>query len=117
MTKSVLVYSTDASKSKCPVCGQYDCRCEKTEDKPLALTGQSARIRIDRAGRKGKSVTIIEGLRVNPSHLAEIAKTIKQKLGVGGTAKEGRIEIQGEQRDKVAVVLRDMGVKIKFSGG
>ncbi|MBN1464125.1 translation initiation factor [candidate division KSB1 bacterium] len=110
MTKSVLVYST-ARTSKCPVCDQYDCRCEKNEDKPA----QSARIRIDRAGRKGKSVTIIEGLQVNPSHLAEIAKTIKQKLGVGGTAKEGRIEIQGEQRDKVATLLSEMGVKIKFS--
>jgi translation initiation factor 1 len=110
MTKSVLVYTTDASKQKCPTCGQYECRCQRTEDKPLA--GQSAKIKIDRAGRKGKSVTVIEGLQVNPAHLAKIAKIIKQKLGTGGTAKEGHIEIQGDHREKVAALLGEMGVKI-----
>ena len=62
-------------------------------------------------------MTVVEGLRVNPMHLADIAKTIKQKIGTGGTAKQGRIEIQGEHRDKVATILQDMGVKTKFSGG
>jgi translation initiation factor 1 len=112
---SSLVYSTDASKKKCPTCGQYDCVCESVEDKPLS--GQTVKIRIDRKGRKGKSVTMIEGFQVNPMHLADIAKTIKQKIGTGGTAKEGRIEIQGENRDKVAAILNDLGVKTKFSGG
>ncbi len=112
---SNLVYSTDSTKQKCPVCGRYDCQCDLVEDAPLA--GQSAKILIDRKGRKGKSVTVVEGLKVNPMHLADIAKIIKQKLGTGGTAKQGRIEIQGEHRDKVAAVLRELGVTVKFSGG
>lgn len=112
---SNLVYSTDSTKQKCPKCGQYDCICNKVEDGPLA--GQTAKIMVDRKGRKGKSMTVVEGLKVNPMHLADIAKTIKQKIGAGGTAKQGRIEIQGEHRDKVAAVLQEMGVKTKFSGG
>ncbi len=112
---SSLVYSTDSSQQKCPVCHQYECMCEQPDDGPLA--GQSAKIMIDRKGRKGKSVTVVHGLKVNPTHLADIAKTIKQKIGAGGTAKQGRIEIQGEHRDKVAAVLQDMGVKTTLSGG
>lgn len=112
---SNLVYSTDSSKQKCPKCGQFECVCNEVKDGPLA--GQTVKILIDRKGRKGKSVTIVEGLKVNPMHLADIAKTIKQKIGTGGTAKQGRIEIQGEHREKVAAVLQDMGVKTKFAGG
>lgn len=112
---SSLVYSTEPSKKKCPTCGQYDCECERIEDKPLS--GQSVKIRIDRKGRKGKSMTVVEGLQVNPKHLADIAKTLKQKIGTGGTAKEGRIEIQGENRQQVAAILNEMGVKTKYAGG
>ena len=114
MAKSALVYSTDRSKQKCPTCGRYECTCEEADSQPLS--SQSAKIYIDRKGRKGKSMTIVEGLKVNPQHLAEIAKTIKQKIGTGGTAKQGRIEIQGEHHEKVAAVLRDLGVKTSSSG-
>ncbi len=115
MKNSQLVYSTNSNKHKCPTCGQYECICETKADAPLA--GQTAKITIDRKGRKGKSMTVIEGLKVNPMHLAEIARLIKQKMGTGGTAKQGRIEIQGEHRDKVASILQEMGVKTIFSGG
>jgi translation initiation factor 1 len=115
MKNSQLVFSTDSNNQKCPKCGQLECICSTEKDTPLA--GQSAKILIDRKGRKGKSMTVIEGLRVNPMHLAEIAKSIKQKLGTGGTAKNGRIEIQGEHRPKVASILQEMGVKTKNSGG
>ncbi len=115
MKNSKLVYSTDKGRQKCPKCGQYDCICETPAKVPL--TGQTAKILIDRKGRKGKGMTVIEGLRVNPAHLADIARKLKQQLGVGGTAKNGRIEIQGEHRDKIAAILGEMGVKSKFSGG
>jgi len=62
-------------------------------------------------------MTIIDGLKVNPAHLSDIAKTIKRKIGTGGTAKQGRIEIQGEHRNKVAALLQEMGVRTKLSGG
>ena len=115
MKNSQLVFSTESNKQKCPKCGRLECICEKTENAPLA--GQTAKILIDRKGRKGKSVTVVEGLHVNPMHLAEIAKSIKQKLGTGGTAKKGRIEIQGEHRPKIAEILQAMGVTTKNSGG
>ncbi len=83
----------------------------------MPLEGQQATLRIDRKGRKGKSVTVVEGLSVNPTHLGELAKELKQKLGTGGTAKQGRIEIQGEHREKIAELLQEKGVKSKFSGG
>lgn len=115
MKNSRMVYSTDSAAEKCPRCGQFDCICEQQVETPLA--GQSAKILVDRKGRKGKSVTVVEGLRVNPMHLADIAKSIKQKIGTGGTAKNGRIEIQGEHRKVVAGMLQELGVKTKFVGG
>jgi len=126
MKNSQLVYSTNSNKHKCPTCGQYECICETKADKcptcgqyecicetkaDAPLAGQTAKITIDRKGRKGKSMTVIEGLKVNPMHLAEIARLIKQKM------EQGRIEIQGEHRDKVASILQEMGVKTIFSGG
>ncbi|MBN1478826.1 translation initiation factor [candidate division KSB1 bacterium] len=110
MSKDTLVYSTDPTKRKCPVCGQYECVCQTIEDRPLS--GQTATLVIERKGRKGKTVTIVRGLKVNPFQLATIAKTLKQRIGTGGTAKQGQIEIQGDHREKVAMVLREMGVRI-----
>ena len=116
MTKnSSLVYSTDSNKKRCPKCGQFECICRQEKSKPLE--NQTARISLDRKGRKGKSVTLIEGLSVNPQHLADIAKKLKQFIGSGGTAKQGRIELQGDHRKRVAEKLEEMGVKTKFIGG
>ena len=85
--------------------------------KELPLENQTAKIRLDRKGRKGKSMTIIEGLQVNPQHLNDIARELKQHLGTGGTAKQGVIEIQGDRRDQVEAKLAAMGVKTKRVGG
>ncbi len=84
-------------------------------DKPLS--GQTVKIRIDSKGRKGKSVTIIEGLQVNPTHLNDIARQLKQLLGTGGTAKQGVIEIQGDRREQIITHLEKLGVKCKKVGG
>jgi translation initiation factor 1 len=60
---------------------------------------KTVRVRLDTKGRKGKSVTLIEGLQHNPATIAEIARVLKQHCGAGVTVKEGQIEIQGDQRD------------------
>jgi translation initiation factor 1 len=70
--------------------------------------GKVVRVTIDSKGRKGKSVTVIEGLQHNPAMLEEIARILKQYCGAGGTVKEGSIEIQGDQRDRVTKKLREM---------
>ena len=70
--------------------------------------GKAVRVRLDTKGRKGKSVTLVEGLQHNPVTMAEIARILKQHCGAGGTVKEGQIEIQGDQRQRVAEKLREM---------
>lgn len=68
-------------------------------------------------GRAGKGVTLLKGLALNAVDLAALAKTIKQACGSGGTIRDGVIEIQGEQREKIAALLRDLGYKVKIAGG
>jgi translation initiation factor 1 len=75
--------------------------------------GKTIRVFLDTKGRKGKSVTVISGLQHNPATKEEIARTLKQHCGAGGTVKEGNIEIQGDQRIKVSEKLREMNYIIK----
>jgi translation initiation factor 1 len=75
--------------------------------------GRSVRVRLDAKGRKGKQVTLIEGLRHNPATMEEIARILKQHCGAGGTVKEGSIEIQGDHRVRAAEKLRQMKYEVK----
>jgi len=70
-------------------------------------------VRIDRRQRAGKQVTLIEGFVGKSEDLAALAKTLKTKCGVGGTAKDGEITIQGDLRDKVVALLLGMGYNAK----
>ncbi|MGA3245330.1 MAG: translation initiation factor [Bacteroidota bacterium] len=74
---------------------------------------KTVRIRLDTKGRKGKSVTLVEGLQHNPATLGEIARILKQHCGAGGTVKDGQIEIQGDQRERVAEKLREMNYVVR----
>lgn len=74
---------------------------------------KTVRISLDSKGRKGKAVTLVEGLQHNPTTLDEIARILKQYCGAGGTVKEGKIEIQGDQRERVAEKLREMNYVVK----
>ncbi len=78
---------------------------------------QTAYLRRDSKGRGGKGVTLVKNLVLTESDLNALAKTLKQAVGSGGTVKEGVIEIQGEQREKIAEVLRRLGYKVKMAGG
>ena len=69
--------------------------------------------RIDRRQRAGKQVTLVEGFVGTSDDLAALAKTLKTKCGVGGTAKDGEITIQGDLRDKVTALLQSMGYNAK----
>ncbi len=68
-------------------------------------------------GRGGKGVTLLRGLALNEADLSALAKSLKQSLGVGGTLKEGVIEIQSQEREKIADLLRKRGFKVKLAGG
>lgn len=70
---------------------------------------QKLRLAMERAGRGGKTVTIVRGFTGSQEELEELCKTLKQKIGVGGSAKEGEIILQGDHRAKVAELLKSLG--------
>jgi translation initiation factor 1 len=75
--------------------------------------GKPVRVSLDSKGRKGKVVTIVEGLQHNPDTMEEIARLLKQHCGAGGTVKGRTIEIQGDQRVRVTEKLRALNYVVK----
>jgi len=67
--------------------------------------------------RRGNAVTLVKNLVLSADELKALAKKLKQECGTGGTIKDRVIEMQGEQREKIAVILRKMGYKVKIAGG
>ncbi len=70
-------------------------------------------VRIDRHARGGKQVTLVQGFVGTPEDLSELSKMIKNKCGVGGSAKDGEIIIQGDFREKVIAILEEKGYNAK----
>lgn len=69
------------------------------------------------AGRRGKGVTTVFDVPLDESGLKELAAVLKQRCGTGGTVKDGRIEIQGDQRERIVAELEKLGYKVKRVGG
>ncbi len=74
--------------------------------------GKKVHLRINKNGRKGKTVTIISGLQHNPATMQEIASILKAHCGAGGTEKGSEIEIQGDQREKLKEKLGEMNYSV-----
>ena len=72
-----------------------------------------ARLRIEKAGRKGKTVTVVESLPRNNGFLKQLAGELKRACGSGGKAGESHVEIQGDHRDMIRDLLRSKGWVVK----
>jgi len=112
---SSIVYATGLG-AICPGCrrpvGQCACR---TPDGGPARDG-IVRVSRDVAGRKGKGVSVVSGLPLGPPELEALAAVLKRRCGSGGTVRDGRIEIQGEHRQRIVAELEGLGYKVKRTG-
>lgn len=90
---------------------------DEQEAETLEPGKQNLKVSIDRKQRAGKSVTLVQGFVGTSDDLKELTKMLKNKCGVGGSAKDGEIIIQGEFKQKVFDLLLQAGYKVKMSGG
>lgn len=87
------------------------------EQESVDASDQKLYVSIDRKNRGGKEVTLIEGFQGPEEELKDLGKTLKSKCGVGGSAKNGEIIVQGNFRDKIMDILKGMGYKVVRKGG
>jgi len=109
--KSKLVYSTDQAVLR------KEKHVEKALPASLRPAEQKVIVRLDRKGRGGKSVTVIEGLQMAEKERETLLKQLKVRLGTGGTVKDTSLEIQGDHSDVLMAALEKMGYRPKHSGG
>jgi translation initiation factor 1 len=105
-----LVWSTDDG----------DQRGRRAEpDRPGAPPAGGGRVKVRRetAGRRGKAVTTVSGLPLDDDGLRTLAGSLKRRCGVGGSAKDGVIELQGDHRTLVVEELRAAGYDVVLAGG
>lgn len=92
------------------------CRCADDIEKSVVPAGDGV-VRVRREVRNGKAVTVILGLPLRADDLMQKAAELKAKCGSGGTAKDGAIEIQGDHRDRIVLLLRQAGHDVRLAGG
>jgi translation initiation factor 1 len=85
--------------------------------KERRATGNRVRVRRETAGRRGKAVTTVHDVPLDDAGLRELAGRLKKRCGVGGSAKDGVIELQGDHRAVVVEVLRADGYDVVLAGG
>ncbi len=99
---------------------------EKSEESPLSKKDENddfppkedcIELHFSKKGRAGKIVTILKGFEADEEQIKHLSKYLKMKLGVGGSVKDDEIIIQGNHRDKIAGILKELGYCVKRVGG
>jgi translation initiation factor 1 len=122
-----LVYSSEHGRV-CPACGRTEQRCQcrgkGARARIQAREAEQARpsdgiVRVSRSskGRKGKTVSLVTGVPLDPEALQQLTGDLKRRCGTGGALKDGVIEIQGDHRDTLISELEARGFKVKRAGG
>lgn len=110
------VYST-AKGRLCPDCGQAVAACSCRAPSVAAGAGGPVYLSRETKGRKGGGVTLVSGVPLAAAELAALARRLKQVCGVGGAVKDGVIELQGDQRERLEPLLRAEGWPVRRKGG
>ena len=103
--KKGIVYSTNPDF-------EYEYEDEEIEE-TLPPEKQKLRVELDRKKRKGKQVSLVTGFVGTEDDLKDLSKILKTKCGVGGSAKDGEIVIQGDHRKKIGDILTGLGYKCR----
>ena len=111
-----IVYSTDGSHLRtCALCGLHPCACPAPQEVVPART--VLRLRIERQGRRGKTVTVVSDLPPNPAYFEGLTKALKTHCGVGGALTGAGLELQGDQRDRAQAYLERLGFTVRRASG
>jgi len=94
-----------------------DLRRRRAPERAPAPGGGRVKVRRETAGRRGKAVTTVSDLPLDDAGVRELAGRLKKRCGVGGSAKNGVIELQGDHRDVVLAELRAAGYDAVLAGG
>lgn len=98
----------------CERCGEPEqaCGCPSEPERRTPASEQTAQLTVEKR-RKGKTVTVVRGLAAEGDHLTGVLSALKTACGAGGTVKDGEIEIQGRQLDRVRKILIHAGYRVK----
>jgi len=112
------VYSSQHGRV-CPDCRKpvASCACRRKKSAGSPAGDGVVRVRREVKGRRGKPVTTIVGVPLEPDALGELASELKRRCGSGGSHKGGVIEIQGDHRDELIALLEARGFTVKRAGG
>lgn len=109
-----VVYSTALGRL-CPTCGVPVDQCggrHDSADEPVPAR-IVAKLRVERKGRGGKTITVIDGLPRNAEFVKDLCQELKRAAGCGGTVGEGTVELQGDLRDRARELLARRGFTVK----